>query len=247
MTDAQGKDQQDPQSSGPSKYDVNFFRPKSPHARADMKLISVMLVIWLVAVFGFQFLLLYTCKATPEPAYKTFQKVWPSVVSGNADADAQKQFSRSVLSVLGKNIAVSDKDKVILKEALCYSVNSLLPADKKAVLANYNGGKADTKIVAASIGLADTGFDKLMIDLLPTSLKSENPAVLSDKSKVALPGIMELFLVHNRGPLTEAKFLGFPFHYWYTAQFLLILFVLLCLTYAILIDKINAKYGFTEK
>lgn len=247
MANEQAKGQQDVQASDPGKYNVNFFKPKSAHARSDMKMISIMLVIWVVAVFGFQFALLLTSKATPEPAYETFQKVWPAIESGTADADAQKQFSRSVLSVLGKNIAVSDADKAVLKDALCYSVNTLLPSDQKAALSDYNADPAQTKIIAASIGLADTGFDKLMTDLLPTSIVPASPKELSDESKNALPNIMELFLVHNRGVLTEARFLGFPFHYWYTAQFLLILFVVLCLIYAVLIDKINTKHGFVEK
>lgn len=262
MADEQAMGQQSNQPSDPGKYDVNFFKPKTAHARADMKMISIMVIIWAVAVFGFQFLLMLTNKATPEPAYEAFQQVWLSVENGTADASAQKQFSRSVLSVLGKNIAVSSADKDVLKEALCHSVNSLLPADQKAMLNTYAADyakltddqvaqketvDAQTKVVAASIGLADTGFDKLMIALLPTSLISENPTLLSDQSKTALPGIMKLFLVHNRSAFTDTKFLGFPFHYWYTAQFLLILFVLMCLVYAVLIDKINTKHAFTEK
>ena len=265
MADEQAMEQQGDQPSDPGKYNVNFFRPKSEHARSDKKIISIMLIIWAVAVFGFQFLLILTNKPTPEPAYETFQKVWANVEDGTADDAAQQQFSRSVLSVLGKNIAVKEADKAILREALCYSVNSLLPKRNSEILDTYvadcaklaDAGDADqqlstevaaqTKIVAASIGLADTGFDKLMIGLLSTSLISEDPTVLSEESKIALPGIMELFLVHNRGPLTDTKFLGFPFHYWYTAQFLLILFVVLCLIYAVLIDKINAKHGLQEK
>ena len=262
MTDEQATKQQGNQSSDSGKYDVNFFKPKSAHARADMKMISIMIIIWAVAVFGFQFLLIGFNKLTPEPAYETFQQVWPSIENSTADATAQQQFSRSVLSVLGKNIVLGAADKAVLQEALCYSVTSLLPADQKAMLSTYAADYANltdgqiiqkeafdakTKIVAASIGLKDTGFDKLMIALLPNSLTSENPTLLSDNSKAALPGIMKLFLVHNRSFLTDTKFLGFPFHYWYTAQFLLILFVVLCLVYAVLIDKINAKHGFTEK
>jgi putative solute:sodium symporter small subunit len=271
MADKQDRKLRAGQPSDQGKYDVNFFKPKSAHARADMKMISIMVIIWAVAVFGFQVLLMLTNKATPEPAYETFQQVWPSVENGTANEDAQKQFSRSVLSVLGKNIAVSDADKAVLKEALCYSVNSLLPADQRAILKTYaadyekladeqsikDGSVVDqtlsqavdtqTQAIVVAIGLSDTGFDKLMTDLLPTSIVSSDAMFLSDKSKGALPGIMKLFLVHNRSAFTDTKFLGFPFHYWYTAQFLLILFVLLCLVYAILIDRINTKYGFTEK
>jgi putative solute:sodium symporter small subunit len=85
-----------------------------------------------------------------------------------------------------------------------------------------------------------------MKDLLPTSIvKVENPS-LSAESIKALPEIMKLYLIHNQSFLTDFKFLGFPFHYWYTAQFLLILFVVLCLIYAVTIDKINKEYNVVE-
>ena len=222
---------------------MNFFKPRSPHSRADMKLILVLMIIWVVAVFGFQFLLMATNKPTPEPAYTAFEQVWEGVKNGTADTAGQQTFSRSILSVLGKNIAVKDPDKAILKEALSITVGKLVPAEQKAAM----GTETQTQVIAAAIGLADTGFDKLMTDLLTTSIVPADSGVLSDSSKDALPSIMKLYLVHNRSKLTDTRFLGFPFHYWYTAQFLLILFVVMCLVYAVLIDKINTKYDFTEK
>ena len=85
-----------------------------------------------------------------------------------------------------------------------------------------------------------------MKDLLPNSLvKVQNPT-LSTEVKESLPKIMELYLVHNQSFLTDFRFLGFPFHYWYTAQFLLILFVVLCLIYAVSIDKINTNHAVPE-
>ena len=86
-----------------------------------------------------------------------------------------------------------------------------------------------------------------MKDLLPSSLVKVESSALSDESKQALPEIMELYLIHNQSFLTDFKFLGFPFHYWYTAQFLLILFVLLCLYYAVSIDRMNEEYEFVEE
>ena len=274
MADGQAREQQGSEPSGPVTYDVNFFKPQSAHSRADMRMITIFIVIWAVAVFGFQVLLMVTNTPTPESAYTEFQEVWGGIADGSADAAAQKTFSRSLLSVLGKNIAVKDVHKAVLKTSLCWSVSQLLPADQKPILAEYGrdydayiekiekqetveaealkkGIDAQTETIvamsAAAIGLADTGFDKLRVDLLPTSIVTEAPAALSDETKAALPDIMTLYLIHNRSALTDTPFLGFPFHYWYTAQFLLILFVVLCLIYAIVIDKINTKYNFTEK
>ncbi|MFC1670672.1 DUF4212 domain-containing protein, partial [Spirochaetota bacterium] len=57
----------------------------------------------------------------------------------------------------------------------------------------------------------------------------------------------KLYLIHNRNVLTDIKFLGFPFHYFYTSQLLLIMFVLICLVYCIATDRIHRKYGFIEE
>ena len=51
-----------------------------------------------------------------------------------------------------------------------------------------------------------------------------------------------LFLV-QRDPvgssfLTDARFLGFPFHYWFTGQFSIIGFLLLCIWFNRLFDRV---------
>jgi putative solute:sodium symporter small subunit len=223
---------------------VNFFKPKTAHTRADSRMISIMVVVWAVAVFGFQFLLMATNKPTPEPALKSFEDVWTGVRSGAAEAADQQAFARVTLSVLGKNVALKEGDKDVLLDALNVTVLKLIPDDQQAV---YQAALADgakkaeaAGMAAAAIGLKDTGFDKLRADLLPSSLQAVDSSVaISDK----VPEVMKLYLVHPSGPLTEMRFMGFPFHYWYTAQFLLIMFVGLCLTYAIVTDRLNRKYG----
>ncbi|MCD6526508.1 MAG: DUF4212 domain-containing protein [Desulfuromonas sp.] len=42
--------------------------------------------------------------------------------------------------------------------------------------------------------------------------------------------------------LTETQFLGFPFHYWYSSQFLIALFIGLCYWYCKFIDKLESEY-----
>ena len=102
-------------------------------------------------------------------------------------------------------------------------------------------------LAAKTLNLQSSGFDKIMLDLLPNSLvKLERDGSL-ERYKSELPGIMELYLVHNQNFFTDFTFLGFPFHYWYTAQFLLILFVVLCIIYAVAIDKANMKHNFVEE
>ena len=233
--------------SNAEEYNVNFFKPMSDHARTNKKLIATLAIIWFCAVFGFQALLILLNEPTPEPAFTSFQTVYPEVVNDQeASLETKQQFSRSLLSVLGKNIAVADDHKAILKQALSSTVVSMLP---DSVNQTIQSGANEAFIDAAinSIGLAVEGFDKIMIDLLPFSLVKVESAQMSAEVKEALPGIMELYLVHNQNVLTDFNFLGFPFHYWYTSQFLLILFVVLCLIYAVIIDRTSKKFNFVEE
>jgi putative solute:sodium symporter small subunit len=89
-------------------------------------------------------------------------------------------------------------------------------------------------------------MDKILYDLLPTSLTPVENANFTPELTEQIPEIMQLYLVHNRSVLTDARFLGFPFHYWYTAQFLLILFVGLCIIYASFIDRLHKKYNIEQ-
>jgi putative solute:sodium symporter small subunit len=229
------------------QYEVNFFKPLTEHARANKRLILVLAILWLVGVFGFQILLMVFNKPTPEDNYTKFEAVWPAVVADASASNAVKQdFARVVLAVLGKNIAVKDTDKVYLKEALSWTLYSMQNDSVKKVFQQQPDSET-FKVAVSSIGLASQGFDKLMSDLLPSSLIKVEAERISAECQAAIPRIMELYLVHNQSGLTKLSFLGFPFHYWYTAQFLLIMFVLLCLVYARVIDKMNVKYDFIEE
>lgn len=229
------------------KYYVNFFKPLSNHAKANTKLIKILAVIWAVSVFGFQFLMMYLNQPTPEASYNQFKSTWPVVVE-NTDVDIQlkKDFSRSLLSVLGKNIVISDAHKGVLKTTLSWTLYSMVP-DSMQNLFTSLPTEETFQFAKTTIGLEDSGFDQIMVDLLPTSLVAVEADELDAQYKAALPGIMELYLVHNQNFFTDFKFLGFPFHYWYTAQFLLIMFVVLCLIYAVVIDRMNTKHDFVEE
>jgi len=229
------------------KYEVNFFKPISQHAKANKKLISTLAIIWAVAVFGFHFLLIIVTTPTPEKTLNDFNSVWQQVAKDTSATTEMKQvFAKSMLMVLGKNIAVKEEHKSVLKEALSWSVYNM-QTDSVKPLYKAEPNNETIKGAIASIGLSSEGFDKIMRDLLPSSLVKVENSALSKNSRKALPDIMELYLVHNQSFLTDFKFFGFPFHYWYTAQFLLILFVLLCLTYAVLIDRMNLEHEFIEE
>ena len=228
------------------QYDVNFFKPKTEHARANRNLVVTLAVVWAVAVFGFQFLLIIFNEETPEKSYASFQSVWPTIVE-NADASLEDKqlFSRSILSVLGKNSMVIPVHQTALKEMLSWNIYSMLP-DSTRVLLTEEPTEQTFALAKETIGLASTGFDQIMVELLPFSLVKVGSNLLKPATKEAIPDIMKRYLFHNQSALTDFTFLGFPFHYWYTAQFLLILFVVLCIIYAVLIVRINRKYNFVE-
>lgn len=232
--------------SDSNQFEVNFFKPLSDHARANRGLILVLAIIWAVAVFGFQFLLMWLNQPSPEDSYENFTSVYPAVIERNAENDADKIiFSKALLHIMGKNIAVSDADKAIVKTAFSWTVKSMLNDSLKQEL--FQLDEASFLLAANTIKLENEGFDKIMRDLLPFSLVKVDSETFPEECRAKLPGIMELYLIHNRSFLTDFTFLGFPFHYWYTAQFLLILFVVLCIIYAVRIEKANSKHNFVEE
>jgi len=53
--------------------------------------------------------------------------------------------------------------------------------------------------------------------------------------------------VTGKSFLTETRFLGFPFHYFYMAWFCIALFIAQCWWYCRFSDKLEAEHGKTEK
>ena len=229
------------------KYNVNFFKPLSAHAKANKKLIITLASVWFIAVFGFQFLLMALNEPTPEKSYLMFEKVWPPVIENTDSTHYSKQeLAKVFLNVLGKNVAVKDNHKLVLKNALSRLLFTMVPDSLNSPL-RAAPGEESLQLAKEYFGLSNEGFDKLMVDLLPTSLVKVEGNPISKECISAIPDIMKLYLIHNQNALTDFKFLGFPFHYWYTAQFLLILFVVLCLIYAVVIERTNKKHEFIEE
>ncbi len=229
---------------------VNLFLPQTAYAKDNMKLITTLVVIWAVAVFGFQLLILVLQTPTPEANHGIYKGVWSQVEAGKATTEQKKAFAKVTLSVLGKNIAVKAPHKETLKQALSATILGLLPEGQRAGFKVQVAAEDKTKAVETAIGaigLEDKGFDLLMRGLLPSSMVPVQGTALSDAVKKDIPGVMDLYLVHNQSVLTDFQFLGFPFHYWFTAQGLLILFVLLCFVYAKMIDRVMIKHGRMKK
>jgi putative solute:sodium symporter small subunit len=251
------------------EYHFNLFVPTTEHGRRNRNIIITMVLIWFISVFGFQFLLVILQKPTPEKPLLVFESVWDEIKSGNA-SDAEKQeFVKSMIAVFGKS-SVKKENKEILKSAITPVVYSLTGDSDRVVLSGYittlretrdlltnakddayielqatltSTRKAINEMLDSKIGLIPGSVEA---GLLPYCLNGGN-AGLTAEDKDALPIIMKRYLIHNQSVLTDTKFLGFPFHYFYTAVLLLILFVLLCLIYSYRIEALDKKYLATQQ
>jgi uncharacterized membrane protein len=256
---------------GTSNNDYNFslFKPGSPYGRKNRNLIIILVTIWFVAIFGFQILLLIFEKPTPEKTLTTFEAVWEKVKTGNANDEEKKSFINSLVAVAGKS-SVKPADKIILVNAVTRAVFNMVSDPDKAILseqvkklaetrarlavaqeAEYSALKSDLMRIKAEINTIaneKTGIDPSNNKeaILPYSLNVENRELTSEEVE-ALPQIMKLYLTHNQSFLTDKKIFGFPFHYFYTAEFLLILFVGLCLFYSIRTTQLQKRFSIKEE
>lgn len=248
-------------------YDLSFFKPTNPRTRANRNLVLVLVIIWAVGVFGFQFLLKIIEKPTPEETLINYNTVKEKVYNGNASVDEQKTFVYALLTLEGRSINTDDKalvsdalSKVVFDFDLNRDSQSLLkelqeiktakdglgalkPEEFKTKQAEIRKQEADIiSVIAPVLGLQN---NELRAKFLPLVLQESNTEFTPDVCS-KLDDIMTKYFTHNQSVLTDTTFLGFPFHYFYTAVFLLIMFLALCWIYAYRIQKINLKYDFKE-
>ncbi len=238
-------------------YHFSFFKPGSLRAKKNRNLTLLLVSIWAVGIFGFQILLKVTGKPTPEPAHVEFHQVWNQVQDGEAEILELRTFSKSVLQVLAK-VYIKPEYKSALENAFSWSVFQLAGEDPGFLLEKLNSFEQasalgisilDPAYLASKTGLEAGVADLLGLDAkdarrmaIPFSLKSNLIDQLSLENQSVVEKAMNLYLVHNRSVITDTKFLGFPFHYFYTAVFLLCLFISLCWIYCVRTDKIEKEF-----
>ena len=252
-----------------NEYNFNLFQPVSPYGRKNRNLIITLLIIWFVAVFGFQLLLLLVQKPTPEKTLLTFESVWENVKTGKATVQEKMDFVNSLVAVAGKS-SVKPANRIVLNNALTWSVFGMVSDSEKVILsqlimelrtikdklpkakdAEYALMQSDLLRIKTDINAIaneKTGIDPTnnKAAILPYNLNAENKE-LSATDMEALPEVMKLYLTHNQSFLTNSKIIGFPFHYFYTAEFLLILFVCMCLFYSIRVTQLQKKFLIKEE
>ncbi len=245
-----------------NEYRISFFKPTTPQARVNRNLTIILFCIWAVAIFGFQTLLKILEKPTPEKALTEFNEVWGAIEKNEASKEELQTFASSVLSVLGKN-SLQIKDREMLNASLSWGMFRLTPPSieqklknaindlnqKKAELQSLTDTeyiKAKTDIVEMTASYAGLPEHTVKAKLIPLSLISSVTEQLDASLVRETPKIMKKYCTHNQSVLTDIRFLGFPFHYFYTAVFLLILFIGLCWIYCIRIQSLNKKLGLAE-
>ncbi len=246
-------------------YRISFFKPTTAFSKINRNLVIVLVIIWAVAIFGFQILLKVVEKPTPESSLFTFEEVWSNVKDGNASLDEKIKFADAVLSVLGKStILAKPQKKATLNNAFSWIVYDMIAEEEKenfkAEISAFEQLKAnittlkDNDYINAKASIIEKVAPLLRLEnhslkakLIPLELKADAMEVFTTDNINNIHGIMKLYLTHNQSFLTDTIVLGFPFHYFYTAILLLVMFVILCWVYCFKIDKVHTKIGTYDK
>ncbi len=243
-------------------YHISFFKPTTDRARFNRGIVIWLTSLWFIAIFGFQIALRVLQKPTPEPPLIAFESVWEKIKEGTSEKDELQAFARSTLSVLGK-VALNEDERSVLSSSMSWSVLRLLPDSARSeiskeisdfeVLKTSGIAINDPEYMDAKKRLADKFIPFIglsaqdpLIRILPLELTADATGSLSDETVSKLPSIMQKYLLHNQSVLTDTKLLGFPFHYFYTSVFLLILFVGLCWLYCVRADRRNKILGIAD-
>ncbi|MDA3818915.1 MAG: DUF4212 domain-containing protein [Candidatus Delongbacteria bacterium] len=244
-------------------YHVSFFKPKNDRARVNRNIIIWMLCIWALAVFGFQIVLKIIEEPVPEPIYTEYEALKNSVFSGQASDSEIRAFTKVPLQVLAK-VLITPQDKDVLRSALNWGIFSVATEDQAASLRSkiesFNAIKESTEsitdpkyeeakqeLAALGAGILNLPDNDVRKRVIPLEMRTDYPQSLSPELQKKLDDILSRYLIHNESVLTNTKFLGFPFHYFYTAIFLLILFVVLCWIYCLQATAADKKYKITNE
>ena len=240
-------------------YRISFFRPTTNSARRNRNMILQLVLIWAVAIFGFQILLQVLGKPVPEKAYTIFESSWEQIKTGRAGVEDLRSASQSALSVLGK-VAIDPADRDVLDHFISRSAYRIAgPAqgeelrqklqDFEMIASTVTDIRDETylrkkrELIPLLAGIFGLSESDIRARIAPLEVRSAYLDSFPDDRHAQLTGAMGFYLTHNRSALTEFKFLGFPFHYFYTSVFLLILFVGLCWLYCVRTDMFNRRYS----
>ncbi len=228
-----------------TQYDINFFTPHTPFLKEATRLVTIGMTIWFLAVYGFHILLKVIEKPTPEAGFLVYEKVYPKLTDGTATIEETTAIAKVYLGLIGKSSKL--QKNAALKNAFTATVYSILPKSEKTSLVTATGQlandkKIDLAYVENALGITNNLSMKAVLPYALEPLQSGVKGMISPE----IPAIMSKYLIHNQSVLTDTKFLGFPFHYFYSAIFLLTLFVAICFFYCKAIDKVMKKHDMEQ-
>lgn len=245
-----------------NNYHISFFKPTTPRAKINRNMVLWLISIWAVSVFGFHFLLRVIEKPTPEPELVSFNQVWESVKTNNVSAEEIQTFAQSALHVTGK-VFIAPGDRKALDNGISWAVFKL--ADSVQTIAISNALAEFEALSSKDLAVTDASYiaakqklsalvlpvigipaSNVLANILPLELRSNAYEEFTNENKKIVEACMPKYMIHNRSVLTDTRFLGFPFHYFYSAVFLLILFIGLCYVYCVRVDSYNKKMEITE-
>lgn len=244
------------------EYKISFFKPTTQQALKNRNLIVKVFIIWALGIFGFQIALKILEKPVPEDALIAFTAAWEKIESGNATPLDYQSAGRSMVQAMGKS-TLKGNHYAALQDGVGWVLAEVYPEEeidelqkdvqkinvlKNEITSLLDDNYLETKqaIISKAAPAIGIGEGTLLAELLAIGIDADMMN-LSEANKVMIPGIMSLYMTHNRSVLTDTIFLGFPFHYFYTAVFLLAFFIGLCWYYCYRTDKIHAKLNFIEK
>jgi len=226
---------------GTTDYSINFFKPRTPFLKQNVRIIIIGLTIWAVCVFGFHILMKIVEKRTPEPGYVTYEAVYPKLADGTASEQEKIEMAKVYLGLIGKSIVLQENES--LKGAFTATVYNVLPEEEKEAFKVAAGQAATDKRIdiVSAVNVLGLSEDLVLKGAIPYALTPLQESTAMTAAEI--PAIMEKYLIHYQSFFTDSKLFGFPFHYFYSAVFLLILFNLICLVYCYVIDGVMKKYG----
>lgn len=236
-------------------YHISFFRPTTKLATFNRNLSITLVLIWAICIYGFQVLLKVMEKPTPEKAYLKFEQIWPNLINNSANDQEKQVFIQSALSVLGK-VTIQAEDRNVLNSAVSNYYQELVPetqfGDFETKLQSFKTSKFGEEdynsykkaISADAAKVIGVPSYSLEAKLIPLELAA---ATSSQVNIEKVEAVMAKYLIHNQSVLTDTVFLGFPFHYFYTGVFLMILFVGICWYYCVATDRAMRRLGIEEE
>lgn len=230
-----------------SKYDFSFFKPRSDYGRANVKLITSIIIVWFLAVFGFHILMKAIEKPVPEAQLVRFEEVWPNIVDRSATPQELRDAANAHLNLLARHVALRSDET--FKLSFTSLANRALPKKQRAAFLKLTRKDLEARKEGAPKFAKHLGLEKdsMLAQVLPYGLVSYNGKRLSPEAMDAIPPMMQKYMTHYRSAITDAKFLGFPFPYFYTAVLLLIIFIGLCIMYCKIFDKMAIEHGVEDE